>query len=547
MKLDSRIIPDSIDTQISKEMKKYNQYDDEQWGKLRLSDRYVISTYGQIVRLSRTAEHFDPCAKKYIQRTWKERLIKGFPDVDGYLRVGIYTDVNTFKNVGVHQMVADTFLIHENPEVDTTVNHIDGDILNNNVNNLEWCTPKYNTLNSIKRRNRIFDKSVKRVKCLDTGKVYDTAIDASRDTGVPYDELMNSLRNRYRCNHHLTFIYDDGSIENERNFFINSIRKFKPRNNKVPVDCLDADMTFNTIKEAADWVNISSDKLIKCIDAKIPVKGHVFVRHEDNYRDKTRYMNYCYTRSEVYFDLATEPVYTLSDKAIVLCSGGLDSTTCLALAISEYGSENVISVSAYYGQKHSKELTQSKEIAKYYNVEHLELDLSSLYKYSNSSLLIQSTQNVPEGSYAYQLGNKEAKGEDSILSTVVPLRNGVLLSAVSALAMSLFPDLFVDIYLGNHADDATGHAYADCTPEFIYYMRKSIQEGSYNKVYLVSPFVNSTKADIVSIGLKLNVPYELTTSCYKGGDKACGKCGTCIDRLNAFHANGVEDLIEYEE
>lgn len=545
MKNMNRILENSIDNKISEDMKKYNQHDDEKWGKLKLSDRYVISTYGQIVRLTRTAKHFDPYTQRYIERTWKERLIEGTPDEDGYLRVGIYTDINKFKNVGVHQMVADTFLVHENPALNTVVNHIDGDILNNNVDNLEWCTPKDNTRNSIDRQT--FCKPVKPVKCLDTGETYRTVMDASIATGVPYDALMNSLRNKHRSNHHLTFIYDDGSVDNESNYLIESVRNFKPVYSNVKVDCLDSDISFDSIKEAADWVGVSSDKLTKCMKDRIPVKGHVFIRHEDNYRDKERYMNYCYTRSEVYADLATEPVYTLSDRAIVLSSGGLDSTTCLALAVSEYGSENVTSVSVYYGQKHSKELKRAQEIAKYYNVKHVELDMSPLYKYSNSSLLVQSTENIPEGSYASQLKNKEKSGELSALSTVVPLRNGVMLSAVTALAMSLYPDLLVDVYLGNHADDAAGHAYADCTSEFTYYMRKAMLEGSYNKVYLISPFVNSTKADIVSVGLKLNVPYELTTSCYRGGEKACGKCGTCIDRLAAFRANHATDPIEYEE
>ena len=122
-----------------------------------------------------------------------------------------------------------------------------------------------------------------------------------------------------------------------------------------------------------------------------------------------------------------------------------------------------------------------------------------------------------------------------------------MLSSVAALAQSIWSEDDVDILLGAHADDAAGRAYADCSEEFTSAMNTAIVIGTYGKVRVVAPLVNMNKAEVIGTGLKLNVPYELTTTCYKGGDKACGKCGTCIDRLNAFHANGVEDPIEYEE
>lgn len=544
MESNTCIIENSIDNELSKRMQKYNQYEDEKWGKLILSDRYVISTYGQLVRLARTSKHFDPYLGKQVQRTWKEKLIDGTVSTDGYRRVCIYTDVNEFKNVAIHRMVASTFLKNEDPTINTVINHIDGNKLNNNINNLEWCTPKDNTANSIERNT--FPKTVLPVKCLDTGETFASIKDASEFMNIPYTELMSSIRNGRRCNHHLTFIYDDGSILDEKNFLINSIRNFKPTNTRVKIDCLDTNLSFSSIEEAANWVKVRTDTFVKYMDSYRPIKGHVFIRHENNYRDKERYMNYCYTKSKTYQDLATQPIYTLSDKAIVLSSGGLDSTTCLALAVSEYGENNVISVSISYGQKHSKELQCARDIANYYNVKHLELDLSSVYKYSNCSLLVQSTETVPTGSYESQLHNKEKMGEPSIVSTAVPLRNGVMLSVVTALAQSLYPNLLVDIYLGNHADDAAGHVYADCTAEFVYYMREAIKEGSYNKVYLVSPFVNMTKADIVNLGFKLNVPYGITWSCYQGGEKQCGKCGTCIDRKRAFELNGLVDPVEYK-
>lgn len=103
------------------------------------------------------------------------------------------------------------------------------------------------------------------------------------------------------------------------------------------------------------------------------------------------------------------------------------------------------------------------------------------------------------------------------------------------------------MFYGAHADDAAGEAYADCSPEFADAMDKAINIGTYGKIHINRPLIHMNKATVVKTGLELNVPYELTWSCYHGGEKACGKCGTCIDRKHAFEANGVEDPIEYEE
>jgi 7-cyano-7-deazaguanine synthase len=116
-----------------------------------------------------------------------------------------------------------------------------------------------------------------------------------------------------------------------------------------------------------------------------------------------------------------------------------------------------------------------------------------------------------------------------------------MLSAVAALAVSLFPDDEVQIFLGAHADDAAGNAYADCSSEFADAMGDAILIGTYGKVHLRTPLVYLNKGEVVSIGLSLKVPYELTWSCYEGGERPCGKCGTCIDRARAFAANGVDD------
>lgn len=227
----------------------------------------------------------------------------------------------------------------------------------------------------------------------------------------------------------------------------------------------------------------------------------------------------------------------MSKKALVLSSGGVDSTTCLSLAINKFGSENVTSVSFFYGQKHDKELKCARELANYYHIKHYELDLSSIMQYSNCSLLTNSTQEIKHQSYAEQI----AENGEGRVSTYVPFRNGLILSAAAALADSIYENEECDIYIGAHADDAAGNAYADCSTEFVDAMAKAINIGTYEKIKIVAPFVNSNKAGVVKKGLELKTPYELTWSCYEGKDTPCGKCGTCIDRAAAFAANNVED------
>lgn len=225
-------------------------------------------------------------------------------------------------------------------------------------------------------------------------------------------------------------------------------------------------------------------------------------------------------------------------KALVLFSGGLDSTTSLALAIDKYGKDNVVALSISYGQKHIKEIEASNKIASFYGVEHIYLDLSKIFEFSDCSLLEKNHIDIPEGEYAKQLESVDT------LSTYVPFRNGLFLSSAAAIALSKGCEV---IYYGAHADDAALNAYPDCSKEFTDAINQAIYLGSGNKVKVVGPFVNMRKADIVKLGTNLKVPYELTWSCYEGHDKACGKCGTCLDRIKAFEANGLKDPIKYEE
>lgn len=221
-------------------------------------------------------------------------------------------------------------------------------------------------------------------------------------------------------------------------------------------------------------------------------------------------------------------------KAMVLFSGGVDSTTALALAVEKYGAEEVLALSIFYGQKHKKELKAAQKVVAYYGVAWKQLDLTTIFADSNCSLLAGSTEEIPKESYAEQL----EKTNGNPVSTYVPFRNGLFLASAASIALSNGCEV---IYYGPHADDAAGNAYPDCSTVFNTAMQTAVYEGSGQKLRIEAPFVTWTKKDIVKKGLELGVPYELTWSCYEGGEKPCGVCGTCRDRRAAFQANGIED------
>lgn len=221
-------------------------------------------------------------------------------------------------------------------------------------------------------------------------------------------------------------------------------------------------------------------------------------------------------------------------RALVLCSGGVDSTTLLARAVRDFGARNVCALSISYGQKHIRELNTARAVAEHYGVCQRMLDLGAIFADSNCSLLSHSTEDVPEASYAEQL--EAAKGKP--VSTYVPFRNGLFLSSAASMALSLGCSV---LFYGAHHDDWAGNAYPDCSPEFVEAMRRAVEEGTGGELTLEAPYVTWSKADIVREGLELGVPFELTWSCYEGGEVPCGVCGTCIDRARAFAANNAID------
>lgn len=221
-------------------------------------------------------------------------------------------------------------------------------------------------------------------------------------------------------------------------------------------------------------------------------------------------------------------------KILVLLSGGLDSATCLGLAVEKVGAENVIALNAYYGQRHKKEMECAKALTEYYGVEYHTADLSVIMQYSNSAMLSWSNQEVPHETYAEQTSKTDGKP----VSTYVPFRNGLFLSAAASMGLSLGCS---EVWYGAHADDAAGSAYPDCSVAFLKAINEAIKEGTAGGISVVAPFITENKAGVVREGLRIKVPYEMTWSCYEGGEKPCGKCGTCIDRMNAFKENGKED------
>lgn len=223
-------------------------------------------------------------------------------------------------------------------------------------------------------------------------------------------------------------------------------------------------------------------------------------------------------------------------KAVVLLSGGIDSTTCLAMAVNQYGADKVTALTMFYGQRHEVELNSAKAVAEHYGVHHIEKDLSTVFEFDKSPL--RGGAAVPEGSY----GDAGTHDEDGMATTYVAFRNGVFLSTAASIAYALGAEY---VYYGAHADDATGNAYPDCTVGFYESLDRAIFLGTGNKVSLHAPLIHANKTGVVAIGLDLNAPYHLTWTCYNGGLIPCGKCTTCTDRINAFKNNGIVDPVEY--
>lgn len=215
---------------------------------------------------------------------------------------------------------------------------------------------------------------------------------------------------------------------------------------------------------------------------------------------------------------------------VVLLSGGMDSTTLVALAKEKFN--NVAALSVDYKQKHSRELESAKRVAAHFGLRHKIIDLSffkDLVGYA--SALTSDATPVPHGHYA----------DENMKITVVPGRNLVLLSLAASWAISLG---YTHVAYAAHAGD---HAiYPDCRPLFVAAVRKVFETFHYWPIEIWAPFLDITKKDILEIGFKLGVPYELTWTCYEGGAEPCGKCGSCVERIEAFSLIGRRDPLIVE-
>lgn len=226
-------------------------------------------------------------------------------------------------------------------------------------------------------------------------------------------------------------------------------------------------------------------------------------------------------------------------KALILFSGGLDSSVCLGLAVKKYGADQVLALSVYYGQKHKRELEAAEKIASFYGIKRITLDLGEIFRDTACSLLENSEANIPHEEYSDQL----AKTKGAPVNTYVPFRNGLFLSSAASVAIGNGCEV---IYYGVHADDAAGNAYPDTSVAFNKAISDAIYLGSGNALRVIAPFIDKSKAEVVAVGAELGVPFAMTWSCYEGREKACATCGTCRDRIKAFKENGLVDPIEYD-
>ena len=214
--------------------------------------------------------------------------------------------------------------------------------------------------------------------------------------------------------------------------------------------------------------------------------------------------------------------------SLLILSGGVDSTTLL------YDEQEriALAVSFDYGSKHNaREIPFAQWHCQQLGIPHVIIPLDFMTRYFRSSLLTGGEE-IPEGHY----------DDENMRSTVVPFRNGIMLSIAVGMAES---NGLQYVMMANHGGDHT--IYPDCTPQFVQTFDAAAQAGTFVHIGLRSPYTNLTKADIARRGKALGIDYSKTWSCYKGGNKHCGRCGTCVERREAFAQAGIADPTEYED
>lgn len=217
----------------------------------------------------------------------------------------------------------------------------------------------------------------------------------------------------------------------------------------------------------------------------------------------------------------------MEKNSVIIVSGGMDSITLLY----DHKEEIALGISFDYGSNHNaREIPFAKMHCERLGIKHITINLDFMHQYFKSSLL-EGADAIPEGNYA----------EANMKSTVVPFRNGIMLSIAIGIAES---NNLNQVFIANHGGDHT--IYPDCRPEFINAIDDAATAGTYNNVKVIAPYTNITKGDIARIGKQLGIDYTETWSCYKGGEMHCGKCGTCVERKEALAEAGIEDKTIYE-
>lgn len=219
----------------------------------------------------------------------------------------------------------------------------------------------------------------------------------------------------------------------------------------------------------------------------------------------------------------------MSKKVVVIYSGGMDSYTVLHKAIQQGLTPYALTFD--YGQRHIKEIDVARDVCEELGINHKVIDISAINQLIGGSSLTDSSIDVALGHYE----------EENMKSTVVPNRNMILLSLAIGYAVSIGAE---QVYYGAHSGD---HAiYPDCRPEFVEKMNNVAAIANYQKTEIFSPYLNTNKIGILKDGLAMGLDYSKTWTCYNGREKACGKCGSCVERLEAFSKNGLTDPIAYE-
>ncbi len=213
--------------------------------------------------------------------------------------------------------------------------------------------------------------------------------------------------------------------------------------------------------------------------------------------------------------------------SVLIVSGGMDSITMLY----EYSDRIAIGLSFDYGSNHNaREIPFARLHCERLGIRHVVIGLDFMHRYFKSSLL-EGADAIPEGHYA----------GDNMKSTVVPFRNGIMLAIAAGIAES---NGLRHVMMANHGGD---HAiYPDCRPEFVSAFGAAVSAGTYEGITVEAPYTDITKADIARRGSALGIDYSETWSCYKGGERHCGRCGTCVERREALAEAGIEDNTVYD-